>query len=104
MCAGIKHRFVLCANGNDVIAFACKSFNDSFNGEVIAFRGARGEYDFFRLSSNQAGNLFAGNVTAFLRDETPIFDDIRNMLDQQFARLSTLERELLIWLAIDLVL
>jgi hypothetical protein len=30
-----------------------------------------------------------------------IFDDIRDVLDQQFARLSALERELLVWLAIE---
>jgi len=46
-------------------------------------------------------DLFAGDVAAFLRDETPIFDDIRDVLDQQFARLSHLERELLLWLAIE---
>lgn len=46
-------------------------------------------------------DLFASNVAAFLRDETPIFDDIRDVLDQQFARLPALERELLVWLAIE---
>ncbi|HEU5088251.1 MAG TPA: WD40 repeat domain-containing protein, partial [Roseiflexaceae bacterium] len=46
-------------------------------------------------------NLFAGNVHGFLGDETPLFDDIRDVLDEQFGRLSALERELLVWLAIE---
>lgn len=54
-----------------------------------------------RLVAAAIRGLFAGDVAAFLRDETPIFDDIRDVLDQQFARLSALERELLLWLAIE---
>ena len=45
--------------------------------------------------------LFAGNIAAFLREAAPIFEDIRNVLDQQFERLVPLERELLLWLAIE---
>ena len=43
----------------------------------------------------------AARSATFLREETPIFDDIRAVLDQQLARLSALEQELLIWLAIE---
>jgi DNA-binding SARP family transcriptional activator len=39
--------------------------------------------------------LFAGDVAAFLREDVLIFDAIRTMLDQQFARLTPLELELL---------
>jgi hypothetical protein len=46
-------------------------------------------------------DFFSGDAAAFLRGDTPIFEDIRDVLDQQFARLSALERELLIWLAIE---
>lgn len=45
--------------------------------------------------------LFDGQVEAFLAEGTPIFDDIRYVLDQHFARLSPLEVELLIWLAVE---
>ena len=45
-------------------------------------------------------DLFAGDVTAFLRAETPIFEDMRDVLEQQFGRLSPLEREVLVWLAL----
>jgi len=39
-----------------------------------------------KLVAQTIQELFAGNVGAFLRNETPIFDDIRDVLDQQFAR------------------
>src|SRR2546423_3087998 len=48
-------------------------------------------------------DLFAGDVAAFLRAETPIFDDMRDVLEQQLTRLSPLEREVLVWLAIERV-
>jgi hypothetical protein len=57
-----------------------------------------------KLAAATIRDLFAGDVIAFLHDETPIFDDIRDVLDQQFARLSPLERELLVWLAIEAVM
>ena len=53
-----------------------------------------------KLVTETVQNLFAGNIPAFLQAETLVFDDIREVLDQQFARLTALERELMIWLAI----
>jgi hypothetical protein len=43
--------------------------------------------------------LFAGNLEAFLSTMLPIFDDLRTVLDQQFARLSAPEKEILLCLA-----
>ncbi|CAN5543283.1 NB-ARC domain-containing protein [soil metagenome] len=54
-----------------------------------------------KLVADTIQDLFAGDVDAFLDDEAPIFDDIRDVLEQQFARLSTLEADLLLWLAIE---
>ena len=41
------------------------------------------------------------DVADFLGDETPVFEEIRDVLDQQFARLSSLEQEILLWLAVE---
>ncbi|MCE7985040.1 MAG: NACHT domain-containing protein [Caldilinea sp. CFX5] len=54
-----------------------------------------------KLVARTIQELFDGDVAAFLRDETPIFDDIRSVLDEQFQRLTPLEREILCWLAIE---
>ncbi|MCB0185176.1 MAG: WD40 repeat domain-containing protein, partial [Caldilineaceae bacterium] len=45
--------------------------------------------------------LFAGDPALFLREELLIFEDIRDLLDQQFVRLSAAEAELLLWLAVE---
>jgi WD40 repeat protein/DNA-binding SARP family transcriptional activator len=45
--------------------------------------------------------IFAGDVHAFLRDDTLIFDDIRDVLDQQWERLTPIERDVLLWLAVE---
>ncbi len=45
--------------------------------------------------------LFDGDVALFQEDGAPIFDDIRAVLGSQFAHLSALEQELMLWLAIE---
>jgi len=44
--------------------------------------------------------LYAGAIDAFIQHNTPIFDDIRDLLTQQFARLTLIEKNLLRWLAL----
>ncbi|AFZ16427.1 WD40 repeat domain-containing protein [Allocoleopsis franciscana] len=49
-------------------------------------------------------DLFDSSVSKFLElltQGTLVFDDIRNLLDRQFNRLSDLEKELMYWLAIN---
>src|SRR5262249_53952077 len=53
------------------------------------------------LVAQTVQELFAGDIGAFLAAEAPIFDDIRMVLDQQYARLSALEQQILVWLAIE---
>jgi hypothetical protein len=45
--------------------------------------------------------LFEGNISEFLAQGTAVFGDIRDLLDQQFNRLSDVEKELMYWLAIN---
>ena len=54
-----------------------------------------------KLVADTVRELFAGDIEEFLRDEALIFADIRDVLDQQYGRLSGLEREILTWLAIE---
>ena len=53
-----------------------------------------------KLAAETVQDIFDGDVGAFLQADTLVFDDVRHVLDQQFARLTPLERELLLWLAI----
>jgi WD40 repeat protein/DNA-binding SARP family transcriptional activator len=53
-----------------------------------------------KLSAETVHEVFDGDLAAFLQAETLVFDDIRHVLDQQFARLTPLERDLMLWLAL----
>ncbi|HIK12982.1 MAG TPA: LuxR family transcriptional regulator [Oscillatoriaceae cyanobacterium M33_DOE_052] len=46
-------------------------------------------------------DLFGGQVSEFLKQNTLVFGDISGLLEQQFQRLSPLEQELLYWLALE---
>jgi WD40 repeat protein len=46
-------------------------------------------------------DVFDGNTDEFLRQETSVFGDISEIVEQQFERLSDLEREVVYWLAIN---
>ena len=54
-----------------------------------------------QIVGNTIADFFGGDVAAFQAEEGFLFDGIRRVLDQQFARLSAFEREILVWLAIE---
>lgn len=54
-----------------------------------------------KLVADTIEDLFGGDLSAFLADDSLIFDDIRTVLDQHFLRLTDLERQILFWLAIE---
>ena len=69
----------------------CNSLVERYSGNPLALK----------LVADTVRDLFGSNVDAFLGGETPVFDDIRNVLDEQFGRLSELEREIVTWLAVE---
>ena len=91
-----------------------KGLNKSEGQEILKVKGLEAsEFELNALRDRYAGNplamkvvatsiqdLFSGNITEFLRQEQSVFGDIRDILDQQFARLSSLEQEIMYWLAI----
>lgn len=54
-----------------------------------------------KLIAESIQTLFDGEIGRFLEQGQMAFGDVNDLLDQQFARLSRLEREALIWLAIE---
>jgi len=58
-----------------------------------------------KMASQTIADLYDGDIAAFLGDvqESPgtVFGGVKRLLDDQVARLSTLERDLLYWLAIE---
>lgn len=71
------------------------------------------DYEWNRLIGGYAGNplalkiiattiqnLFNGNIADFLNQQTLVFGNIRNLIHQQFERLSEVEKTVIYWLAI----
>ena len=64
---------------------------DRYSGNPLALK----------LVAETVRELFLGEIAEFLQEESAIFGGIRDLLAQQFDRLSELEKEVLVWLAIE---
>ncbi len=53
------------------------------------------------LVADTVREIFEGDLTTFLNEEAAIFEDVQDVLDQQFTRLPALEQTLMVWLAIE---
>ncbi|MFB2898482.1 NACHT domain-containing protein [Aerosakkonemataceae cyanobacterium BLCC-F50] len=53
-----------------------------------------------KIVSTTVQDLFDGSITKFLEQGAIVFGDINTLLDEQFQRLSELEKHLMYWLAI----
>ncbi len=54
-----------------------------------------------KIVATTINDVFNGNVSEFLKQDTAVFGDIRHLLNQQEERLSDLEHEVMYWLAIN---
>ena len=101
--------------GQKARAFHLQGLNDSEASSFLQAKGAfaETESDWPKLVQLYRGNplalkiaavtiqeLFGGSIRDFLQQGTTVFGDIRNLLEAQFNRLSTLERDILYWLTI----
>lgn len=68
-----------------------KAMIESYGGNPLALK----------IVATTIEDVFGGNVSEFLQQNTVVFGDIRDILDQQFERLSDLEKEIIYWLAIN---
>lgn len=56
---------------------------------------------FLKLVATAIRELFGGTLSEFIKQGTVVFGDIRAILDQQFNRLSQLEKHMMYWLAVN---
>ena len=98
-----------------VRSFRLSGFKDAEGQEILKIKGLSSSEDEFKtIAERYAGNalalkiasttildLFNGNVHEFLKQDTAIFGDIRDLLEQQFERLLDSEKEIMYWLAIN---
>jgi hypothetical protein len=60
----------------------------------------RGNPLVLKIVATTIQDLFAGRISSFLREGTIVFGDLNDILDEQFDRLSVMEKEVFYWLAI----
>jgi len=71
---------------------------DQWNKLVEIYQGNPLE---LKIAATTIQELFKGKVAEFLKHSTLILNRIRVLLEQQFERLSDLEKEIMYWLAIE---
>lgn len=54
-----------------------------------------------KIIASTVQELFDGDIQQFLEQDAIVFNSVRRLLEQQFERLSELERSVMIWLAIN---
>ncbi|MCC5641660.1 hypothetical protein LC607_01530 [Nostoc sp. CHAB 5824] len=54
-----------------------------------------------KIAATSIRDLYEGNIANFFAEGTTVFKGIGNLLEQQFQRLSTLEQQVMYWLAIN---
>ncbi len=82
---------LLQSNGLVTSAAEAAMLVDNYSGNPLALQ----------IAAATIADFFGGDVAAFQQEEGALFDGIRLVLDQQFARLTPLERDILIWLAVE---
>ncbi len=68
-----------------------KELIELYNGNPLALE----------LAANHINEVFSGNISDFLKEGKHIFDDLLDLLNWHFDRLSELEKEIMYWLAIN---
>lgn len=68
-----------------------RSINQRYGGNPLALK----------IAAVTIQEVFGGSLTEFLKQDTTVFGDIRELLEQQFDRLSKLEKDLIYWLTIN---
>jgi len=102
-------------NGRPIRTLTLSGLPTAIAQQLLQSKGVRGnEESWRRFCTHYSGNplalqlaadairdLFAGDIAAFLATDSTLFHDIRELIDQQFSRVTLLERELLYWLGIE---
>ncbi|HRW10523.1 MAG TPA: NB-ARC domain-containing protein, partial [Caldilineaceae bacterium] len=91
---GLNHQAacqLLVTNGLNIDQQGVTQLVENYSGNPLALQ----------IVAGAIADFFGGDITAFQQEAEGIFDGIRLVLDQQFTRLSALERDILVWLAIE---
>jgi hypothetical protein len=82
---------ILAAKGLKATLLQCQDIVNYFGGNPLALK----------LAATTIKTLFCGDIHAFLVQGNTVFSDFWDLLDRQFERLSTLQQQIMYWLAIN---
>jgi len=97
-----------------VRSYRLEGLDANEGGKILKVKGLNGEDEILEKLVNLYGgnplslkliaelirDVFAGNIANFIAEGETLPIDVREVLDQQFDRLSTLEEEIMYWLAL----
>jgi WD40 repeat protein len=86
-----KGQQIIAEKGFDLPTIEGRSLVERYGGNPLALK----------IVATTIHEVFAGNVAEFLAQGPVIFGDISDLLAQQFDRLMPLEKQVMIWLAIN---
>ena len=75
----------------DASDLAWQALIDNYRGNPLALK----------IIATTISELFDGRINSFLRQDVLLFDDLENLLTEQFERLSQLEKDIMYWLAVE---
>ncbi|WP_414582614.1 NB-ARC domain-containing protein [Scytonema sp. PCC 10023] len=81
--------------------FGVKGFSGSETELQTVVERYAGNALALKIVATTIQDVFGGNVSEFLKQDSSVFGDIHELLDQQFARLSYIEKDIIYWLAIN---
>ncbi|MBZ8181033.1 WD40 repeat domain-containing protein [Oscillatoria salina] len=81
--------------------FEIQSLSISDEESCKLINSYKGNPQALNIVSARIRELYSSNVSEFFQQEQPVFGDIRQLLEQQFSRLSESEKQIMYWLAIN---
>jgi WD40 repeat protein/transcriptional regulator with XRE-family HTH domain len=87
------------ADGQEILKVKGVSASESESSKLV--ERYAGNALALKVVTTTIQDLFCGDISKFLQQETTVFGDIHELLEQQFSRLSNLEKDAMYWLAIN---
>ena len=87
----IAGREILQAKGLQITKENSKQLIESYQGNALAIK----------ITATAIEDIFAGDISKFLEQNTRVFNGLRLHLSRHFERLSDIEKEIMYWLAIN---
>jgi WD40 repeat protein/transcriptional regulator with XRE-family HTH domain len=87
------------ADGQEILKVKGVSASESESSQLV--ERYAGNALALKVVATTIQDVFSGDISKFLQQETTVFGDIYELLEQQFSRLSNLEKDAMYWLAIN---